>query len=85
MLALSKVHRLTPNGANTLRVDLEVFENNIAYVQYSTFSIRDSITEYIINVDRYPGTAGVGLVRDGLDHLNGIKLPTKNNNNDSSV
>ena len=66
-------------------MDLGVFENNTAYVQYSTFSVRDSITEYIINVDRYPGTAGDRLVRDGLDHLNGIKLPTKNNNNDSSV
>ena len=66
-------------------MDLGDFENNTAYVQYSTFSIRDSITEYTINVGEYPSTAGDGLVRHCWHHLNGIKLSTKNNNNDSNV
>ena len=80
-LGLSKVHRLTSNGTNSLRVDLGDFENNTAYAQYSTFSIGDSTTEYTLNVGGYSGTAGDGLV-DGHNH-NGMKFSTKDNDNDN--
>ena len=81
-LGLSKVHRLTSNGTNSLRVDLGDFESNTAYAQYSTFSIGDNTTEYILNVGGYSGTAGDGLV-EGYNH-NGTKFSTKDNDNDGS-
>ena len=37
----------------------------------------------LLNVERYPGTAGHELIRDSWYHLNGIKWSTKNNDNDS--
>ena len=80
-LGLSKIHHLTPDGTNTLRVDLGDFENNTAYAQYSTFSIGDCITEYTLNVGGYSGTAG-----DNLEYghpLIGMKFSTKDNDNDN--
>ena len=82
-LGLSKVHRLTPDRANTLRVDLGDFENNTAYAQYSTFGIGDNTTEYTLNVGGYSGTAGDGLITDsypGYNH-NGTSFSTKDSDN----
>ena len=85
-LGLSKVHRLTRDEINTLRVDLGDFESNTAYAQYSTFSIGDDITEYTLNVGGYSGTAGDGLITDatyGATHNHsGMKFSTKDNDND---
>ena len=55
-LGLSKIHHLTQNGtAQTLRVDLEDFENETHYAKYSTFNTRDNTTEYTITVEGYSG------------------------------
>ena len=70
-LGLSKIHRLTKEGSNTLRVDLGDFENNTAYAQYSTFSISNSTTEYTLTVGGYSGNAG-----DSLDWHNGRTFST---------
>ena len=87
-LGLSKVHRLTQDGINTLRVDLGDFENNTAYAQYSTFTIGDIITEYTLNVGGYSGTAGDALITDEKRPYfinNGMKFSTKDNDNDKHV
>ena len=89
-LGLSKVHHLTSNGTNSLRVDLGDFENNTAYAQYSTFSIGDSTTEYTLNAGGYSGTAGDALVTDSSrSHVatrsNGMKFSTKDNDNDNII
>ena len=81
-LGLSKLHRLTSDGTNSLRVDLGDFESNTAYAQYSTFSIGDSTTEYTLNVGGYSGTAGDGL---NEDNHNRIKFSTKDNDNDNWI
>ena len=73
-LGLSKIHRLTKKGSNTLRVDLGDFEGNTAYANYSTFSISDGSTEYILTVGGYSGTAG-----DSLEHQNGMRFSTRDN------
>ena len=57
-LGLSKIHRLTPNGANNLRVDLGDFSNNYRYAQYNKFEILDSYAQYAIVVGGYSGNAG---------------------------
>ena len=76
-LGLSKIHRLTKEGSNTLRVDLGDFEGNTAYANYSTFSISDGSTEYILTVGGYSGTAG-----DSMATHNGMRFSTRDNDND---
>ena len=76
-LGLSKIHRLTKEGSNTLRVDLGDFEGNTAYANYSTFSVSDGSTEYILTVGGYSGTAG-----DSLTYHNGMRFTTRDNDND---
>ena len=77
-LGLSKIHRLTKEGSNTLRVDLGDFEGNTAYANYSTFSIGDGSTEYILTVGGYSGTAG-----DSLAYHNASRFSTRDNDNDN--
>ena len=77
-LGLSKIHRLTKEGSNTLRVDLGDFEGNTSYANYSTFSISDGSTEYILTVGGYSGTAG-----DSLWYHNGSRFSTRDNDNDN--
>ena len=77
-LGLSKIHRLTKEGSNTLRVDLGDFNNNTAYANYSTFSISDGSTEYILTVGGYSGTPG-----DSLAYHNEWRFTTRDNDNDN--
>ena len=77
-LGLSKIHRLTKEGSNTLRVDLGDFEGNTAYANYSTFSVSDGSTEYILTVGGYSGTAG-----NSLAWHNGMRFTTRDRDNDN--
>ena len=77
-LGLSKIHCLTKEGSNTLRVDLEDFDGNTVYANYSTFSISNGSTEYILTVGGYSGTAG-----DSLTFHNGSRFSTYDNDNDA--
>ncbi|XP_019861249.1 PREDICTED: fibrinogen C domain-containing protein 1-like isoform X1 [Amphimedon queenslandica] len=76
-LGLSKIHRLTKEGSNTLRVDLKNFAGNTVYANYSTFSVGDGSTEYILTVGGYSGTA-----TDSLAYHNGMRFSTRDNDND---
>ena len=76
-LGLSKIHRLTKEGSNTLRVDLGDFEGNETYANYSTFSISNGSTEYILTAGGYSGTAG-----DSLTSHSGRRFSTYDNDND---
>ena len=76
-LGLSKIHRLTKEGSNTLRVDLGDFEGNTRYANYSTFNVSDGSTKYILTVGGYSGTAG-----DSLRYHNGMRFTTRDNDND---
>uniref|UniRef100_A0A1X7TTS0 Fibrinogen C-terminal domain-containing protein n=1 Tax=Amphimedon queenslandica TaxID=400682 RepID=A0A1X7TTS0_AMPQE len=60
-----------------LRVDLGDFEGNTAYSNYSTFSVSDGSTEYILTVGGYSSTAG-----DSLGYHNGRRFSTRDNDND---
>ena len=79
-LGLSKIHRLTQEGSNSLRVDLKNSTNYAAYAQYSTFSVGDNTTEYTLTVGGYSGTAGDSLA----GHHNGMKFTTRDNDNDNN-
>ena len=88
-LGLSKIHRLTQERSNTLRVDLGDFDGNTAYAKYSTFSVGNSITEYTLTVGGYSGTAGDALITDphyGSAHNHsGMRFSTRDNDNDNEV
>ena len=75
-LGLDKIHRLTSN-ATELRVDMRDFEGNSAYAQYTSFSVGDSSSKYILSVSGYNGTAG-----NSLASHNGCRFTTRDQDND---
>ena len=79
-LGLNKIHRLTnrPSIAETaLRVDLEDFDGNTRYANYSSFKVLDSSRKYQLNVAGYSGDAG-----DGLAYQNECYFSTRDQDND---
>ena len=75
-LGLEKIHRLT-STATELRIDLQDFEGNSAYAKYTSFSVGDSASNYILAVSGYSGTAG-----DSLGGHNGYQFSTRDREND---
>ena len=56
------LHRLTTADNVTLRVDLEDFDGNITYAEYTTFKVANESDKYRILVGGYRGTAGDSMV-----------------------
>jgi hypothetical protein len=54
----SKLHTLTSQGTYELRVDMEDFENNIRYANFTMFSVGDSSTKYRLTISVYSEDAG---------------------------
>ena len=54
-LGLDKINRLSKSVENILRVDLEDFENEIRYAQYSTFAVANEVDKYKLTVGGYTG------------------------------
>ena len=52
------LHLLTSLKSYTLRVDLEDWDGNTAYAEYSVFSIGSEQDKYRLTVLGYSGTAG---------------------------
>ena len=75
-LGLDKIHRLTPT-ATQLRIDMQDFEGNSRYMQYSSFSVGDSVSKYTLSVSGGSGTAG-----DSFTYHNGYKFTTRDQDND---
>jgi len=76
-LGLDKIHRLT-STATQLRVDMQDFEENSRYAQYSNFSVGDSASKYTLSASGYTGTAGDSLTT----WHNGFKFSTRDQDND---
>ena len=62
-LGNDNLHRLTAAGNVTLRVDLEDFEGNIRYAEYTTFKVADEADKYRLLIGGYSGTAGDSLIK----------------------
>ena len=77
-LGLNKIHRLTLSNVS-LRVDLEDFDGNTRFAEYSTFSIGNALTQYNLTVHGYTGDAG-----DSMAYHNGMKFSTRDRDNDLS-
>lgn len=54
-LGLHQIHRLTQSERQTLRIDMEDFDNNSAYAQYEIFSVGSEEEKFKLTVDRYSG------------------------------
>ena len=83
-LGLDKIHRLTPT-ATQLRIDMQDFDGNSHYAQYSSFSVGDSVSKYTLSVSGYSGTAGDSLSagQSSIVH-DGQQFSTRDQDNDNS-
>ena len=55
-LGLDKIHRLTKQTQNKLRVDLEDFEGNTAYAEYDNFVVADEASDFTLSqLGKYSG------------------------------
>ncbi|XP_062596690.1 fibrinogen-like protein A [Saccostrea cucullata] len=70
------IHALTKDQDQELRVDLQRFNGDTAYAEYSTFYIGNEADKYILTVSGYNGTAG-----NSLYFNNGNKFSTKDQDN----
>ncbi|XP_065830597.1 ficolin-2-like isoform X2 [Oscarella lobularis] len=79
-LGLDYVHWLLSlsSSGNELRVDLGDRQENRVYAKYSTFSVGDESTKYVLGVSGYSGNAS-----DSLGWHNGMKFSTKDQDNDN--
>ena len=65
-LGNDNLHRLTTNADVILRIDLEDFDGNIGYAEYSTFKVADEGDKYRILLGGYNGTAGHSMAGTSL-------------------
>ena len=56
---------MTASADVMLRVDLEDFDGNITYAEYTTFQVADEADKYRITIGGYNGTAGDLMVDNG--------------------
>ena len=61
-LGNDNLHRLTAFDDVTLRVDLEDFEGNKTYAEYTTFKVADEVDKYRLLIGGYSGTAGESMI-----------------------
>ncbi|XP_041372502.1 techylectin-5B-like [Gigantopelta aegis] len=71
------IHRLTSQGVFDLRVDLEDFEGNRVYAQYTNFSLASEQDYFRLTVGAYSGDAG-----DSLSGHAGYGFTTKDSDHD---
>ena len=57
-LGNDNLHRLTSDDDVMLRVDLEDFDGNITYAEYTKFKVADEGDKYRLLIGGYSGTAG---------------------------
>lgn len=72
------LHKVSSVQPQELRVDMERFNGKKAYAVYSTFSVGDEASKYILQVNEYVGTAG-----DSLSYSNNSKFSTPDQDNDA--
>ncbi|XP_061176961.1 fibrinogen-like protein A [Saccostrea echinata] len=71
------IHELTKNEDQELRVELQSFDGDKAYAQYTTFYVGNEDSKFKLTVSGYLGTTG-----DSLGYHNGMMFSTKDQDND---
>ncbi|TDG44737.1 hypothetical protein AWZ03_008878 [Drosophila navojoa] len=82
-LGNENIYMLTNNEDYALRVELEDFEGNKRYAQYSHFKIHSEADYYKLEIDGYEGNAGDSL-NDPWYGSNNSPFSTYNKDNDRS-
>jgi len=59
------LHRLTAADDVKLRVDLEDFDGDIRYAEYTIFKVADEQDKYRLMIGGFSGTAGDSMTKDG--------------------
>ncbi|CAH3042455.1 unnamed protein product [Pocillopora meandrina] len=77
-LGLDKIHRLTSDDKNVLRVDLEDFEGNTTYAEYNLFSVMSEKDKYRLIVGFYSGNSG-----DSIAFHRGMPFTTRDQDSDN--
>ena len=54
-LGNDKIHRMTSDETNMLRVELDDFEGNTAYAEYDMFAVMSESDKYKLNLGSYSG------------------------------
>ena len=60
-LGLDKIHRLTSQPNNKLRVELEDFEGNTVYAEYDIFAVADEDDNYKLSVDGFINSGNLSM------------------------
>ncbi|KAL3847223.1 hypothetical protein ACJMK2_018145 [Sinanodonta woodiana] len=78
-LGLDDIHKLTAQGNKTLRVDLITPwpSQQSAYALYSSFTVGNETSKYLLRVDGYSGNAG-----DSMTYHSNMMFSTQDNDND---
>ncbi|CAG2222401.1 Tenascin-R,Ryncolin-2,Ficolin-1-A,Ryncolin-1,Fibrinogen C domain-containing protein 1,Tenascin-N,Fibroleukin,Fibrinogen-like protein 1,Ficolin-2,Tenascin,Ficolin-1,Fibrinogen-like protein A,Ficolin-1-B,Microfibril-associated glycoprotein 4,Ryncolin-3,Ryncolin-4 [Mytilus edulis] len=72
-----KISDITSTGKYELRIDLTDFDGITGFAKYSTFSVGNASTNYILTVRGYNGNIG-----NGLWYNSGMSFTTKDRDND---
>ena len=81
-LGLDILHHLTTSISKYLRIDLQNFDYEERYAQYSTFIVGSEADDYRLTSDGYTGNAGDSFGKRSGRH-NGYSFSTKDVDNDA--
>ena len=71
------LHRLTASASMAFRIDMEDYEGDRRFAEYTTFAVADESVDYRVTIDGYRGTAGnawAPSVRNGIRFVTGISV-----------
>jgi len=64
-LGLDKIHRLTKEGRNRIRIELEDIEGKTAYAEYDMFAVASENDKYRLRLGSY---SGKGMKLNKINH-----------------
>ena len=56
------LHRLTASASMAFRIDMEDYEGDRRFAEYTTFAVANESDNYPVTIDGYRGTAGDSLI-----------------------
>ncbi|XP_022790924.1 techylectin-5B-like [Stylophora pistillata] len=75
------LHRLTASANMMFRIDMEDYDGDRRFAEYTTFSVADESDNYRVTINGYRGTAGDALLSLNRPIRN-MKFTTKDRDND---
>ncbi|XP_066014593.1 ficolin-2-like [Pocillopora verrucosa] len=75
------LHRLTASASMAFRIDMEDYEGDRRFAEYTTFAVANESDNYRVTIDGYRGTAGDSLISHTMPIRN-MRFTTKDKDND---